>query len=341
MSIFLFVSISEEDKISIFKMSSKTGQLDHQVDVPIPDPYPLAIHPQRKILYAGSHKSNRVSSYYIDQNTGDLSPIMTSVLEGSPCYITTDRKGRFLLSAYYSAGKAAVHAISDDGLISDKPIQWLETAKGAHSIQTDQSNRFAFVPHIAGSNGPNQIFQFRFNQLTGKLTPNSPFKNTPDNEAGPRHFCFHPHKDILYFSNEQGCSITAYNFNSSSGTLSAFQTVSTLGKETIQKHYSCSQIQISPSGKFLYAPTRGHNSIASFAIETTTGKLRLIGLVPTESNPRAISLDPSGNFLFAAGEDSGRLATYQIDSNTGLLKNLDVFDIGQGPMWILIANLAI
>jgi hypothetical protein len=40
-------------------------------------------------------------------------------------------------------------------------------------MQTDPSNQFAFVPHIAG-NGPNAIFQFRFDDTTGHLTPNSP-----------------------------------------------------------------------------------------------------------------------------------------------------------------------
>jgi hypothetical protein len=33
-------------------------------------------------------------------------------------------------------------------------------------MQTDPSNTFAFVPHIAG-NGPNAIFQFRFDEHTG------------------------------------------------------------------------------------------------------------------------------------------------------------------------------
>ena len=339
MATFLYISISEEDKISIFELNPETGQLDHQTDVALPDPYPLVVDPGRKFLYAGSHKSNEVSSFRIDRSTGGLSLIGTAALEGSPCYLATDRRGHFLLSAYYSAGNVAVHSFADDGSVGRSPVQWLDTASGAHSIQTDPSNRFAFVPHIAGSNGPNQVFQFKFDERSGRLVPNSPFKVVPEDEAGPRHFCFHPRKDILYFSNEQGCSVTAYNLDSSAGTLTAFQTVSALGGDPIQKDYSCSQIQISPSGRFLYAPIRGHNSIACFSIEATTGRLTFIGRVPTESQPRALSLEPGGKFLFAAGEESGRLVSYRIDGDTGLPDTLGAFAIGKAPMWVLVTNL--
>ena len=133
--------------------------------------------------------------------------------------------------------------------------------------------------------------------------------------------------------------MTAYNLDSSAGTLTAFQTVSTLAGDPIQKGYSCSQIQISASGRFLYAPTRGHNSIASFSIEATTGGLTFIGRAPTESQPRALSLEPGGNFLFAAGEESGRLASYRIDGETGLPEALGAFAVGKAPMWVLTTNL--
>ena len=79
------------------------------------------------------------------------------------------------------------------------------------------------MPHIAG-NGPNAIFQFKFDEHTGRLTPNSPARVEPDALLGPRHFCFHPVLDILYFSNEQDCSVTGYRLDTATGTLSAFQT---------------------------------------------------------------------------------------------------------------------
>ena len=339
MSVFTYVTASEDDRILIFEMDSQTGRLAQRGAVNVQGrPAPLAVDPGRRFLYVGRRDVPAVSTFQIDPGTGGLSPLGTVELDTDPCYLATDRSGRFLLSAYYNGGRAGVHSIGEDGDVGSPPVEWLQTAKGAHSMQTDRSNSFAFVPHIGGGTGPNHILQFRFDQGTGRLTPNSPPRVSPPADAeGPRHFCFHPTRDILYFSNEQGCSVTAYDFDSSAGTLSALQTVSTL-PDGYDGTNSCAQIQISPSGKFLYAPNRGHNSIACFSIDAATGRLAPIGRVPTEPVPRAIGIDPSGNFLLAAGLESGRLASYRIDGATGELKPLDVYDTGKGPMWVLFAS---
>ena len=247
-------------------MDEASGELAHIGDVrTAARPAPLAVNPAGDRMYVGCRDEIAISSYAIGDD-GNLAHIGDAAVENDPCYLATDRNGRFLLSAYYEGGLCAVHAIGDDGAATNPPVEWLATAKGAHSMQTDPSNRFAFVPHISGGTGPNAIYQFRFDAETGHITPNSPARVEMDAELGPRHFCFHPNKDILYFSDEQGCSVTAYNFDAEAGTLSAFQTISTL-PEGFTERNSCSQIQIAPSGEFLYAPNRGHNSIACFSVD--------------------------------------------------------------------------
>ena len=338
MPYYMYISLQEDDKISVFTMDADTGKLTPKGEVPISGgPFVLAISPDRKILYAGCRDTPQISSFQINQATGGLTQIGTVSLEAWPCYISTDRKGKYLLSAYYQGAHAAVHPVGDDGAVGGPAIEWLETATGAHAMQTDPSNRFAFVPHIAG-NGPNAIFQFRFDENTGHITPNSPPRVELEEHLGPRHFCFHPTQDILYFSNEQGCSVTGYRLDTSTGTLSNFQTITTL-PEGYTETNSCSQIQISPSGKFLYAPNRGRNSIAGFSVEASTGRLTAIGHVPTEAVPSSFSLDPDGKFLFAAGTESGRLASYRINGDTGELTRLETYSVGQRPTWVLMTNL--
>jgi 6-phosphogluconolactonase len=334
----VYVSSQGEDKILRFAMEAATGDLEPQGEVAVPGgPAPIAVDPGRRFLYVARRGECKISSYRIDQKTGALAPTGTVELPTDPCYLATDRRGKFLLAAYYEGKGVSVHPIGDDGAASDPPSERRETARGAHSMQTDPSNRFAFVPHIAGR-GPNEIWQFRFDEQTGRLTPNSPPKVVPDQSLGPRHFWFHPGKDIVYFSNEQGCSVTAYRFDASAGTLTAMQTVSTL-PEGYTGQNSCSQIQIAPSGKFLYAPNRGHNSIACFAVDATTGLLTSVGQAPSEPVPRAFSLDPDGKFLYAAGLESGRLAAYRIDANTGALLPLKTYPVGTRPMWVMIIKL--
>jgi 6-phosphogluconolactonase len=338
MACYMYITLQGEDKILQFIIDPQTGKLKPQETVPVSGgPAPLALSPSRTFLYVGRRGECEVSSFRIDPQTGGLSLLGTVALESDPCYMATDRTGKFLLSAYYQAGKAAVHPIGSDGVASAPPVEWRDTATGAHCFQTDPSNRFAFVPHIAGR-GPNAIFQFRFDAQTGHITPNTPPLVKPEREDGPRHYCFHPHQDILYFSNEQGCSVTAYHFDTSTGTLSPLQTVSTLPEDFTGSN-SCAQIQLTSSGRFLYAPNRGHNSIAGFAVDAATGRLTPAGRVQTEPVPRAINIDPSGNFLYAAGLESGRLAAYRIDSTTGALAHLETYEVGARPMWVLSTEL--
>ena len=338
MPYYMYVSLQDDDKIAVFTMDAETGKLTPKSEMPVPGgPSPLAISPDRKVLYVGHRTVPAISSFRIDPDTGGLTQSGTVSPEAAPTFLSTDRKGRFVLSAYYQGAHAAVHPLGDDGGVGHPPIVWLETATGAHAMQTDRSNKFAFVPHIAG-NGPNAIFQFRFDEKTGHLTPNSPLRVEPEEHLGPRHFCFHPTQDILYFSNEQGCSVTGYRLDTATGTLSAIQTITTLPAGYTERN-TCSQIQITPSGKFLYAPNRGHNSIAGFAVDPSTGRLTAIGHVSTEPVPGAFSLDPEGTFLFAAGNQSGRLASYRINGETGELTPMETYAVGQRPMWVLMTRL--
>jgi 6-phosphogluconolactonase len=338
MSYYMYVSLQDDDKIRVFTMDAETGKLTPKGEVPVSGgPSPLTSSPDRKVLYVGHRNVPEISSFRIDPDTGRLTQNGTVSPEAAPTFLSTDRTGRFVLSAYYQGARAAVHPIGNDGSVGGPPIEWLETATGAHAMQTDPSNKFAFVPHIAG-NGPNAIFQFRFDEHTGHLTPNSPPRVEPKEHLGPRHFCFHPTQDILYFSNEQGCSVTGYRLDAATGTLSAFQTITTVPAGYTERN-TCSQIQIASSGKFLYAPNRGHNSIAGFSLDPSTGRLTAIGQVATEAVPSAFSLDPEGKFLFAAGSQSGRLASYRINGDTGELTPLETYAVGQRPMWVLITSL--
>ena len=336
MACHLYVSISGEDKILIFVIIPQTGKLSAQSEVKVTDrPANMAIHPGEQFMYVGRRRE--ISSYRRNLETGDLSLIGTVSLEFKPDLIFTDQKGRFLLSTYWAEGNVAIHKIGADGIVAAAPVQWLVTARGVHFVHTDPSNRFVFIPCTTSFDNANAIFQFKFDEVAGHLTPNTPDRVPSEKGAGPRHLCFHPNLDTVYCSNEEGNSVTAYRFNSSTGTLSAFQTISTL-PESYKGKSICSDIQISPSGKFLYVSNRIHNSIACFSIDTYNGSLKSIGQVPAETNVRSISLDADGNFLYTVGLDSGRLASYRVNPDTGELKLHETYTVGKEPWWLLITK---
>ena len=337
----LYVGLQDADKIAVFSIDD-AGRLGKQGEVPAEGgPSVMAASPDRRTLYVGQRDGPAITAFGIDPKTGNLNATGTATQRHAPTFLAVDRTGRFMLVAYYQGGGAAVFRLAGDGTVGAPSQEWLATATGAHAIATDRSNRFAYVPHIARVQdnvleppkniaGPNTIMQFRFDAESGSLSPNSLPQVAQANLAGPRHYCFHPTLDLVYFSNEQGCGVTSYRVDQSNGTLAALQTVSTL-PAGFDARNTCSQIHLTPSGRFLYVGNRGHNSIAGFRVASETGLLTSAGHAATESVPSAFCLDPEGKFLFAGGTASGRLASYRIDGDSGALIPLAVADVGPRP----------
>ncbi|MBI4082087.1 MAG: lactonase family protein [Candidatus Lambdaproteobacteria bacterium] len=336
----VWVTVSGEDRIARFSMDEDSGVLVARADVALPGrPAYTAVDPSKRFMYVARKDALKITSFRIEGATGGLTEIGTLPIAADPAYLSTDRTGRYLFSASYFNGITAVHRIGADGAVTDPPVEWLHTGLRAHCIEADRTNRFVFVPHIFKEDAPNTIFQFRFDAATGRLTPNEPDRCAPQGPDGPRHCCFHPQKDLLYVSNEQGCSVSVYALDPGRGTLSHRQTVTTLPAGWIGES-KCSQIRLTPSGEFLYAPNRGHDSIAEFAVHPDTGLLRPLGHAPAEKIPRSFQIDPAGRFLLSAGHESGRLATYRIDGETGRLERIAVQKLGKLPMWITILGSA-
>lgn len=149
MPYYAYVSLQDDDKILVFTMDAETGKLTQKAAAPVSGgPAAMAVDPDRKFLYVGRRGALDIASFRIDQASGGITQIGSAPLQGEPVALATDRKGRYVLSAYYYQRTAAVHRI-ENGVAVTPAVEWLMTASGAHSIQTDPSNRFAFVPHIA------------------------------------------------------------------------------------------------------------------------------------------------------------------------------------------------
>ena len=96
------------------------------------------------------------------------------------------------------------------------------------------------------------------------------------------------------------------------------QSISTLPQD-FQGSNTAAEIRVHPSGKFLYASNRGHDSIAAFAIEST-GRLRLVGHFPAQGKtPRHFAFDPGGSRLWVANQDSSNIVGFTIDPVSGKL----------------------
>ncbi len=138
--------------------------------------------------------------------------------------------------------------------------------------------------------------------------------------SGPRHFAFHPNGHNAYVINELNSTVTAFAYDADRGALTILQTLSTLPPGVKVTNYPA-EVQVHPSGKFLYGSNRGHDSIAIFAIDPQTGKLRPVGHQGQGiKTPRNFGIDPTGKYLIVANQDSNSLVVFRIDPSTGELK---------------------
>jgi 6-phosphogluconolactonase len=329
-----YTSKTDSKGIYSFRFDAATGRLTPiGLAAQTQDPSFLAISNNEKYLYAVNElstfdgkSSGAVTSYSLDRKSGKLTRLNQLATGGAdPCYVSLDRKGKYLLVANYTGGSVATFPIASGGRLGPASTFVQHTGSGpnkerqegphAHFIATSSDNRFVFVVDL----GLDEVAIYRFNSATGALTPNDPPFAKLDPGSGPRHLAFHPNGKFAYVLSEIKSTVTAFAYDSKNGSFSTLQTLSTLPPD-FTAHNDTAEIVVHPSGKFLYASNRGHDSIALFAIDPLKGTLTPAGDFSTKGKtPRNFALDPSGNFLLAANQESNNIVVFRIDRATGVL----------------------
>lgn len=324
----------ESKGIYRLKLDLSDGALENEgVVAEVKNPSFLAIDPKGRRLYSVAEietfegkKAGGVAAFEIDPDSGALSKLNEQSSGGpGPCHLVVDRLGKAVLVANYGGGSVAVLPIDPDGRL--EPASAFVQHEGrsvnprrqekphAHSINVDPSNRYAFVADL----GVDKVFVYRFNADDGALEPNDPpFVATPPG-GGPRHFALHPSGKFAYANNELTSSVNAFAYDAGVGALTLLQTVSTLPPESRDdSDNTTAEVQVHPSGRFVYVSNRGHDSIAVFKVDEDSGKLEIFEYTPTGGKvPRNFGIDPTGRFLLAANQDSDNVVVFRIDEEKG------------------------
>jgi 6-phosphogluconolactonase len=344
----VYVSNAESRSIGVFELNSDSGVVSPVQEYAFETPgnvMPLAVSPDRRYLYAVQRNPHSVTSFALDGATGRLSRLGSAPLPDSVPSITVDRTGRWLLAASYQGDIVSVSPIGPHGFVQ-APHQLIRTEEKPHSIQVDGSNRFAFVPSLGGD----AMFQWRFDEVTGRLSANTPASVRVGTGAGPRHFAFHPNARNLYLLTELEGVVYTYDLGAGSGTLSEKQTISALppgfkGPRFGEKGPSrnggpkAADLHITPDGRFLYASERTTSTLAAFQVDAESGRLTSAGSFESEKSPRGFNIDPTGRWLLAAGEASDHLSVYAINHENGALTPVGRYEMGKGPNWVEVVRL--
>jgi 6-phosphogluconolactonase len=266
-----------------------------------------------------------VDAWERDPDTGKLTLMNQAESGGAgPCHVTISKDRDWAIVANYGDGSIASLPIWDDGNVGPPacvvkhqghgPNEKRQAGPHAHSMNFDPSGKYA----IACDLGLDRVIVYAFDPDKGTLTKHSEAKAPPG--GGPRHLAWSKDGRFAYVSEEMGSAVTVFAWDAAKGTLSEVETVSQLPDGKHVDNNTAAEVLVHPSGKFVYASNRVHDSIAIFRADPSTGKLTMVGTEPTRGKiPRNFGIDPTGKYLIAANQDSGTIVPFRIDGGSGKL----------------------
>lgn len=326
--------VAKGEGIHIFTLDQSNGALKPVgVAKGVLNPSFLTVDRSGRYLYSTNETKDTngepvggVSAFAIDAATGGLTFLnRQSSRGGDPCHLTVDATGSVVIVANHEDGIVSSYLVQPDGSLgpASDVVQHVgssvhpqyQTGPHAHSVNIDRSNRFAVVC----DKGIDKVMVYRIDREPGKLVPNDPPFGTSRPGSAPRHLAFHPTRPYAFVINEINSTLTSFSFDTETGALAEIQTLPTLPADYTGRN-STADIRVHPSGKFVYGTNRGHNSVASFAVDEATGKLTPLGHTSTQGAvPRNINLDPTGAFLLAANQNTDTIVAFAVDPTTGAL----------------------
>jgi 6-phosphogluconolactonase (cycloisomerase 2 family) len=291
----------------------------------LPNPSYIALDRSQRFLYSAHGDSDEVCSYARDPQTGKLRFLNKQKTEGdNSSTVEVDSSNRWVLLS--TGPGVALFPINGDGSLGPhsevvvpegEPGPLRDEQEGPHPHQAafDLTGKFVIVP----DKGLDKVHVFRLDAERGRLVPCDPPFLDARYGAVPRHVTFHPGRPYAYLVMENDSTVYAYHWDTRAGRLKPFQRVSTLPTDYVDDNMAA-EIAILPSGKFLYASNRGHESIAIFAVKSN-GTIEPVGWEPVRGKkPRFFCLSPDGSLLYAANEDSHTIVEFRVNPKTGKLK---------------------
>jgi 6-phosphogluconolactonase len=314
--------------INVYRVSARTGQWSHvQLITGLANPSFLAFDRTKRFLYAVHGDLTDISAFSIDHATGKLTHLNSvSTFGKNPVHLTIDPTNRWVVVANHLSSTLVVLARNPNGSLGGRadearlsgrigPHRVEQPSSKPHQVVFDRSERFLIVP----DKGVDQVFTFTLDAGSGKLTQIDADTPRARDGSGPRHITFHPSNAFAYVVNELDSTVTAHRFDQATGKLTPFQIVSTL-PDTFVGDSRASEIDMSRDGRFLYASNRGHDSLVTFAVDQTAGRVTPLSWAASQGKtPRFFALEPAGRFLFVADEDSDRIVPFRADSPDGKL----------------------
>lgn len=231
-----------------------------------------------------------------------------------PCHLALDRSARLLAVAHYDGGSLAVFRLDP---ASGQPIEPPAVHRNQGRGPDNQRQRGPHV-HWVGFGpddrlyvvdlGLDQVQSFAVDADTGTLGEPVVAHVAPPG-SGPRQLAFHPHLPVAYLVSELVPSVTVLR-RRGDGTFAAAPPLSTMPAGEVPASLG-GGILIGADASRLYVSNRGHDSIATFALDPD-GDAGFVAATPSGGrSPRFLLA--TDTTLLVAHEQAGGVTVLPLD----------------------------
>lgn len=235
-----------------------------------------------------------------------------ATLGADPCHVALSPDGAALAVANYSSGSVALWSLDRATGLPDGRAQLVrhegrgpdaerQAAPHAHWVGFADRGRMLHAVDL----GADAIFAHRLAPGASGIADTAiAYRAVPG--SGPRHLARHPRLPIAYLVAELANTVTVLRA-ARDGTFAAQAVVPTLPRGFAGASYA-GHIALDAAGTRLYVSNRGHDSVATFAVDAR-GALTLLGHVGCGGHwPRHLRLFERSGEMLVANQRSGDVA---------------------------------
>jgi 6-phosphogluconolactonase (cycloisomerase 2 family) len=340
--------------ITRYQINDNTGELtnkgqtngsfsNYSITVSSDGKYLFATGSASEVVGARTENFTRVSSFSIDQSTGDLKMIntiklTTGTVNANPTQITIHPSNKFVYvtdGRYQPAGGIFILSVSPQGILSYVSTVNAGGLNYPHGISFSPDGKFAIAANFAGydsSTGTDRagfgtgdtISAFVFNQQTGELNwltgtgRYGAFEGGSANAKDPRFSIFDPNKNIIYVMDANGTP----------PRLSSWKYDTTTGVPTVQGSVSSTNasgnggwgVAQTVDGKFIFTAVRNATTVSSYYVSPSSDVPSFTGDITTSgTRPCSISIHPAARYVYVSHQNSPHINVFAYDPVTGSL----------------------
>lgn len=310
--------------------------------VEMKSPSLVAYSPDHTKLYAVQEfDTDRSFTAFDVRRDGTLEIINTATIPGiDVCHVQVAPDASFMIGSSYGAGFVVTLKLDKSGAIGD--VVTLDQHRGhgprpeqdiprAHCCVFDQTGKYI----VSADYGNDTLYVYAHSN-GGELRCLSTYK-APAGHA-PRIAAFSHDNRHLYVIHQNGNCVTHYAFDERSGSLQELEALTCL-PDGFQGKSEAAEVRFSPDGRYLYASSRGSDTLAGYRVGADGGLTPLFVQPCGGAFPRHFTITRDGRYLLCGNQNSDTVTVFDRSVGHGTLSKEPLFQFAIGcPTFLLEAQ---